>query len=288
MMLKIDHFKHYSKLMRLDRPIGSLLLLWPTLWSLWLAAEGIPSIKHLIIFSLGVVIMRSAGCVINDYADRDFDGHVKRTKDRPLATGAISPNEALTLFGLLAGAAFLLVCLTNWLTVGLSFIGLLLAASYPFMKRYTYFPQVALGAAYSWSVVMAFAAEKGSLPKELWLIYTAVVVWTVAYDTFYAMVDRQDDLKVGIKSTAILFGDYDTLITSFMQMFVVFVWLLIGYKFELGSWYYLGVIIAAGLFAYQQWILADGTEESAFKAFLNNNWVGLTVFIGIALNYGVK
>ncbi|MCY4044614.1 MAG: 4-hydroxybenzoate octaprenyltransferase [Cellvibrionales bacterium] len=291
MHLTTNHIPHYLTLIRFDRPIGSLLLLWPTLWSLWLAAGGLPSIKNLIIFTLGVFLMRSAGCAINDYADRDFDGQVKRTKDRPLATGAITKEEALSVFGLLAIAAFILVLMTNWLTIVLSLGGLALAAIYPFMKRYTYFPQVFLGLAYSWSVIMAFAAESNSLPKEVWLIYVCVVVWTVVYDTFYAMVDRKDDLNVGIKSTAILFGDYDLLITSIMQMFVVFVWLLIGYKFELGIIYYLAVIFAAGLFAFQQWRLSEGAkhiEKNAFWAFLNNNWVGLVIFLGIALDYAIR
>lgn len=291
MRLTLKHLPQYLQLIRFDRPIGSLLLLWPTLWSLWLAAGGFPSVKNLIIFTVGVFLMRSAGCAINDFADRDFDAHVKRTKDRPLATGAITKEEALSVFGILGLCAFILVLLTNWLTVGLSVVGLALAAIYPFMKRYTYFPQVFLGLAYSWSVVMAFAAEANSLPKEVWLIYICVVVWTVVYDTFYAMVDRKDDLKVGIKSTAILFGDYDLLITSLMQMFVVFIWLLIGYKFELGIIYYLAVIVAAGFFAYQQWRLSEGSklmEKNAFFAFLNNNWVGLVIFIGIALDYAVR
>ncbi len=288
MPLSLKHIPFYLELMRFHRPIGSLLLLWPTLWSLWLAAGGVPSLKNLVIFVLGVFFMRSAGCVINDYADRDFDGLITRTKTRPLASGKITNKEALSLFVLLGSIAFILVLFTNLLTIGMSFIGLLLASCYPFMKRYTYYPQVILGMAYSWSVVMAFTAETNSLPKELWLIYIAVVVWTVAYDTFYALADREDDLKVGIKSTAILFGDYDTLITSFMQMFVVFIWLLIGYKFELGTYYYLSVIVAVGFFAYQQWILSEGAEKNGLRAFLNNNWVGLVIFIGIATDYGLK
>ena len=279
---------HYLQLMRINKPVGIYLLLWPTLWSLWLAAEGVPSIKNLIIFILGVFLMRSAGCVINDYADRDIDAHVKRTTNRPLATGLVTANEAIYLFILLAALAFILVLMTNWLTVGLSLIGAALAAAYPFMKRYTYFPQVILGAAFSWSVVMAFAAESGQLPKEMWLIYIAVTVWTVAYDTFYAMVDRDDDIRIGVKSTAILFGDFDRIITAFLQLFVVFVLMLIGYKFELGSIYYLSTVIAACIFAYQQYLIIDRDRDACFKAFLNNNWVGMVIFIGIACDYAIQ
>ncbi len=288
MALTRKNTPHYLQLMRVDRPIGIYLLLWPTLWSLWLAAEGLPSIKNLIIFCLGVFLMRSAGCVINDYADRDIDGHVTRTADRPLAAGLVSANEALYLFFMLTGMAFFLVLLTNWLTVGLSLVGGLLAAVYPFMKRYTYYPQVVLGAAFSWSVVMAFAAEKGELPKEIWLIYIAVTVWTVAYDTFYAMVDRQDDIKIGVKSTAILFGDMDRVITASLQFFVIFVLFLLGSKFELGSVYYLSLVIAALIFAYQQHLISEREPDQCFKAFINNNWVGLVIFMGIAGDYAFK
>jgi 4-hydroxybenzoate polyprenyltransferase len=286
--LQKDHWRFYLKLMRVDRPVGIYLLLWPTLWSLWLAAEGVPSIKNLVIFILGCFLMRSAGCVINDYADRNIDKHVKRTKDRPLASGQITHIEAIDLFLVLSGMAFMLVLFTNWFTVLLSVGGILLAACYPFMKRYTYFPQVVLGAAFSWSVVMAYAAETNTLPKEVWLIYIAVTVWTVAYDTFYAMVDRDDDLKIGVKSTAILFGDFDRLITALLQMFVVFVLMLIGYRFELGIIYYFSTIIAAALFAYQQLLIQDRKREDCFKAFLNNHWVGAIVFIGIAADFALK
>lgn len=288
MALTSKNMPHYLKLMRIDRPIGIYLLLWPTLWSLWLAAGGLPSLKNLLIFSAGVVLMRSAGCVINDYADRKIDAHVKRTKDRPIAAGLVTADEALYLFALLAGLSFFLVLFTNWLTVALSFVGVALASIYPFMKRYTYFPQVVLGAAFSWSVVMAFAAESGEFPKEIWLIYIAVTVWTVAYDTFYAMVDREDDLKIGVKSTAILFGDFDRIITAFLQLFVIFVLMLIGYKFELGSIYYLSTVIAACIFAYQQFLILDREADACFKAFLNNNWVGLVIFIGIAGDYAFQ
>lgn len=287
-VLQKAHIPAYLRLMRADRPVGTWLLLWPTLWSLWIAAEGLPSIANLVIFCLGVFLMRSAGCVINDYADRNIDGHVERTRNRPLPSGELTEMEALYLFCLLCAAAFLLVLLTNWLTVGLSFVGVLLAAIYPFMKRYTYFPQVALGAAFSWSVVMAFAAERNSLPKEAWLIYIAVLLWTVTYDTFYAMVDRDDDLEIGVKSTAILFGDYDRLITSFLQLFVVFVLMLMGYQFKLGVFFFLGTVAVAGFFGYQQILIADRNRKGCFEAFLNNQWVGLVVFISIVADYAVR
>jgi len=286
--LQKNNLAFYGQLMRIERPIGTLLLLWPTLCGLWLAAEGVPSIKNLIIFSLGCFVMRSAGCVINDYADRDFDGHVERTKQRPLAQGRVSESEALSLFSLLAGGAFILVLFTNWFTVFLSLGGLLLASCYPFMKRYTYFPQVILGAAFSWSIIMAHGAETNALAKEAWLLYVAVLVWTVVYDTFYAMVDREDDLAIGIKSTAILFGEYDRLITSLLQLFVVFVLFLIGYQYELGVVFYLSTIVIACLFSYQQLLIFDRKKEDCFKAFLNNNWVGAVMFAGIALDYALR
>jgi 4-hydroxybenzoate polyprenyltransferase len=288
MELKKAHIPFYISLTRLDKPIGTLLLLWPTLWGLWIAAEGVPSIKNLIIFVLGVIVMRSAGCVINDYADRNFDGHVKRTKERPLATGKVTETEALTLFWALCSLAFFLVLFTNWLTVGLSFGAVALAACYPFMKRYTYFPQVVLGAAFSWSVIMAFAAETKDVVKEAWLIYIAVTVWTVVYDTFYAMVDREDDLKVGIKSTAVLFGDFDKVICALLQLFVVFVLFLVGYQFKLQFAYFISTIVVACLFTYQQWLIQDREPDKCFQAFKNNHWVGLVIFVGIALDYALR
>ncbi|HEY9033521.1 MAG TPA: 4-hydroxybenzoate octaprenyltransferase [Pseudomonadales bacterium] len=288
MSLTVAHLPLYYRLMRFDRPIGSLLLLWPTLWALWLAAGGVPQLKNLVIFVVGCLVMRAAGCVINDYADRHIDRHVKRTKDRPLTTGQLGETEALTLFFALCGLAFLLVLFTNWLTVLLSFGGAALAALYPFMKRYTYFPQVVLGAAFSWSVVMAFAAEQNAVPRDAWLIYVAVTVWTVVYDTFYAMVDRDDDLRIGVKSTAILFGDYDRLITAFLQLFVMFVLILIGYRFQLGIVFYLSTIVTACLFAWQQVLVQFRRRDDCFRAFLNNQWVGLVIFAGIALDYAVR
>lgn len=278
----------YGELMRLHRPIGILLLLWPTLWSLWLAAEGIPRWDLLIIFTLGVVVMRSAGCVINDYADRKIDGSVRRTRDRPLARGAVTSREALILFAGLCLLALALVLLTNRLTILLAFGGLLLAGIYPFMKRHTYLPQVVLGAAFAWSIPMAFAAQRGELVHELWLIYVVVVIWTVVYDTFYAMVDREDDRRIGVKSTAILFGEQDRLITGFLQLITLYGLILIGSRFELGMPYYGGMAAAAGLFAYQQYLIRFRDRDACFAAFLNNHWVGLVVFAGIAADFALR
>lgn len=275
----------YIDLMRLNRPIGIYLVLWPALSALWLAAEGMPSLKNVVIFSLGVLLMRSAGCVINDFADRNVDGHVERTRQRPLVTGQVSDIEALVLFSILVIAAFLLVLLTNQLTILLSFGALALAACYPFMKRYTHLPQVVLGAAFAWSVPMAFAAEKAVLDPVIGLVYSTVVLWTVSYDTFYAMVDKEDDIKIGVKSTAILFGEHDRFITGCLQFFVVFALALMGQRFELGEIYKLSILIVCGLFMYQQYLISDRDKAKCFQAFLNNNYVGLVIFAGIALDY---
>ncbi|PUA27691.1 MAG: 4-hydroxybenzoate polyprenyltransferase [Cellvibrio sp. 79] len=279
---------HYWRLMRMDRPIGTLLLLWPTLWALWIAAKGIPSFKNLVIFVLGVIVMRAAGCVINDFADRKIDGQVLRTKDRPLATGAVSSREAIGLFITLCLIAFGLVLMTDPLTIKLSVGGLVLAFCYPFMKRHTHLPQVVLGAAFAWGIPMAYAAEAGELNRHMWLIYFAVVLWTVAYDTFYAMVDRDDDLKIGVKSTAVLFGEQDRFITGLLQFLTLWALVLVGKHFELGSIYYLGLAIAAGLFIYQQWLIRFRAREACFKAFLNNNWVGAAIFAGIVTDYALR
>lgn len=278
----------YWRLTRMDRPIGTLLLLWPTLWSLWIAAKGVPSIKNLVIFVLGVIVMRAAGCVINDFADRKIDGRVERTKDRPLATGAVSNREALGLFAALCLIAFALVLFTDPLTIKLSVGGLILAFCYPFMKRHTHLPQVVLGAAFAWGIPMAYAAEAGELHEGMWLIYVAVVLWTVAYDTFYAMVDRADDLKIGVKSTAILFGEQDRLMTGILQVMTLYALVLVGNRFELGTFYYLGLAVAAGLFIYQQWLIRYRARAACFKAFLNNNWVGVAVFVGIVMDYSFR
>lgn len=274
----------YIRLTRLDRPIGIYLVLWPTLWALWLAAGGLPDLDVLLIFVLGTVLMRSAGCVINDFADRKIDGHVARTHTRPIVTGEASPKEALLVFTILVSIAFLLVLLTNTLTVYLSLGAVALAACYPFMKRHTHLPQVVLGAAFAWSVPMAFAAQSNALSPSLWLVYTTVVVWTVAYDTFYAMVDREDDLKIGVKSTAVLFGESDRMIIGCLQMFTIIALIMIGSRFELQYIYQSSVVIAAALFAYQQYATRDRGRDACFNAFLHNNYVGMAIFAGIALD----
>ncbi|MDP3846959.1 MAG: 4-hydroxybenzoate octaprenyltransferase [Pseudomonas sp.] len=278
----------FIQLMRLDKPIGIYLLLWPTLWALWIAAKGVPSVANLLIFVFGVILMRSAGCVINDYADRNFDGHVKRTEARPLASGKVQPREALVLFGVLLAVSFALVLCTNSSTVWLSFGAVALAACYPFMKRYTYYPQVVLGAAFSWGIPMAFTAQTGELPATLWLLYLANLLWTVAYDTYYAMVDRDDDLKVGVKSTAILFGDADRLIIGGLQGLALLCLLLAGARFELGAYYHLGLAVAAGCFAWQLWSTRSRDPQACFAAFLHNHWAGLAIFLGIVADYGLR
>lgn len=280
-----DKLIQYGELMRLHRPIGIYLVVWPTLWALWLAAKGLPDLDLLIIFLLGAATMRSAGCVINDIADRKVDGHVSRTKNRPLITGTVSTKEAILLFIGLCLFAFCLVLMTNTLTIWLSLGGVALAFVYPFMKRYTHLPQVVLGAAFAWAVPMAFAAQTGEIDPAIWLVYTTVVVWTVGYDTFYAMVDREDDIKIGVKSTAILFGDMDKVATGSLQVITLFSLIIIGQRFELGDVYFASLIVVAALFAYQQYLIKDRDPKLCLKAFLNNNWVGMTVFIGIVGDY---
>lgn len=275
----------YARLLRLDRPIGSLLLLWPTYWALWLAADGHPDLINLVVFTLGVFFMRAAGCVINDFADREWDRYVERTKDRPLTAGRIQSWEAVALFAGLSLISFLMVVLlTNALTLYLSFGGVLLAFIYPFMKRYTHLPQLFLGAAFSWAIPMAWAAQANELSPLTWLLFTANVLWTVAYDTFYAMVDRDDDLKVGIKSTAILFGDADRTIIGLLQAMVVLILVLVGSQAELGTFYYLGVVAMATLFVYQHYLARERSRQGCFQAFLNNNWAGFAVFAGLLLD----
>jgi 4-hydroxybenzoate polyprenyltransferase len=277
----------YLRLMRADKPIGTLLLLWPTLWALWIAAKGMPAWHLLFIFIAGTFLMRSAGCVINDFADRDFDGHVKRTAQRPLATGAVSKREALVLFATLCLLAFVLVLFTNTFTILLSFIAVALAALYPFMKRYTHLPQLVLGAAFGWGIPMAFAAQTGELPRGVWLLYIGNLLWTVAYDTFYAMVDRDDDLKIGIKSTAILFGEDDRTITGLLQATTIGVLWLAGLQFQLGYWYYISLIGAAALFVHQQWLIRHRQREACFEAFLANNRVGALIFAGVVMHFAI-
>lgn len=274
----------FLQLMRLNKPIGTWLLMWPTLWALWIAAEGVPGRSILLIFIAGVYVMRAAGCVVNDYADRHFDGHVKRTKDRPLATGRISETEAKWLFFGLVAAAFILVLLTNVFTVLLSLGGVLLAIIYPFMKRYTHLPQVVLGAAFSWAIPMSFGAVLGHVPLVAWLLFCANVCWTVAYDTQYAMVDRDDDLKIGIKSTAVLFGNADRLIIGLLQLATLALLAWVGWDVGLGGFFWLGLVAMGATFAHQQRLIRDRQRDACFQAFLNNFWSGLLMFAGIALS----
>jgi len=283
--LILERLGAYARLMRLHRPIGIYLLLWPAMWALWMASDGRPNLLVLGVFVSGVVLMRSAGCVINDYADRDFDPHVARTKERPIATGEVAPKEALKLFAVLVLVSFLLVLLMNRLTIYLSFGGLALATLYPFMKRYTYLPQVVLGAAFSWAIPMVYAAQTGSVPREAWLLYVIAVVWTTAYDTMYGMVDREDDLKIGVKSTAILFGEADRLMIGIMQAIVIIGLFLLGNQLALGAFYYMGVTVAAGLSVYEQYLIRERQPQACFQAFLNNHWLGMAVFVGIVLDY---
>lgn len=285
MSLMTEKVIDYVKLARLDKPIGSLLLLWPTLWALWIAAEGVPDIDVLIVFTLGVIFMRSAGCVINDFADRKVDAYVKRTSQRPLITGKISSRSALVFFFALTLVSFLLVLTMNGLTIGLSFAAVALAACYPFMKRYTHLPQVVLGMAFGWAIPMGFAAQLGHVPAYAWILFVANVLWTVAYDTLYAMVDRDDDLVVGIKSTAILFGKNDKLIVGLLQLSTLLGLAWLGWLLALSMIYFVGLLVVAGLFVYQQVLIVDRERDACFKAFLHNNYVGMVIFISLLLNY---
>ncbi|MEG3193213.1 4-hydroxybenzoate octaprenyltransferase [Lysobacter sp. D1-1-M9] len=275
----------YWQLVRADRPVGWLLLLWPTWWGLWLAAEGVPPLWTLAVFSAGVWLTRSAGCVINDYADRWLDPHVERTRGRPLATGAVRGREALALFAVLMLVAFALVLTLNRLTVYLSFVGIALAASYPYLKRYTYLPQVYLGLAFGWGIPMAFAAIRGEVPALAWLLYVANIAWATAYDTWYAMVDRDDDLRMGSKSTAILFGELDLIAQGVLYaVFFVALW-LVGERAGLGAYYWSGVGAALVLVGWEFWIARGRDRAKLFRAFLHNHWVGAVVFAGLALDY---
>ena len=275
------------QLIRFDRPIGTLLLLWPTLWALWIAAGGIPDFSLLAIFVAGTFLTRSAGCIINDLADRRMDGAVKRTSGRPLVTGAVTGKEELVLFVALVLHAFALVLFTNALTIALSLVAVLLASTYPFMKRYTHLPQVILGMAFSWGIPMAFAAQSGELPAALWLLFLGNLWWIVAYDTKYAMVDRDDDIPAGIKSTAILFGRHDRLAIAVLQLMCLLTLYLAGRAFALGAWFNLALLVCAGLFGYQQYLIRNRERDACFRAFLHNNWVGMAIFAGIALHYGM-
>jgi len=275
----------YHRLMRTDKPIGALLLLWPTLWALWVATPGVPPLGILVVFIAGVWLMRAAGCVVNDYADRKFDGHVKRTANRPLPSGAVSEKEARNLFIVLVLLAFILVLTLNLMTILLSIAALALAWTYPFMKRYTHLPQVVLGAAFGWSIPMAFAAVSESVPLSCWLMFFANILWAVAYDTLYAMVDRDDDVKIGIKSTAILFGRHDKLIVGILQMMVLVLMSAVGWLNGLGWAFYASIAVAGVLFIWQQKMIVHRDRDACFKAFLNNNYVGLALFVGLAVSY---
>ena len=283
-----ERLRDYGRLMRVEKPIGWLLLLWPALWALWLAAEGPPGLHILLVFVAGVFMTRSAGCVINDFADRDFDPHVARTRDRPLAAGRVSPREALVLFAVLSLIAFALVLTLNGLTIMLSFIGVALTVSYPFMKRFTYLPQVHLGFAFGWAVPMAFSAVTGSVPPLAWLTYLAAIVWAVVYDTIYAMVDREDDLSIGVKSTAILFGEADRAFIAGFQAVLFTLLILIGVKAGLGVAYGAGLAAAAALAVYQQILIRAREPGPCFDAFKNNNWFGMVVFVGIVLEFAIR
>jgi 4-hydroxybenzoate polyprenyltransferase len=284
-MTLLPRLKDYARLARLHRPIGILLLLWPTLWALWIAGQGHPGFLAFAVFVTGVVLMRSAGCVINDYADRDFDPHVERTRDRPVAAGRVSPREALALFAVLCAIAFALVWLLNRLTILMSIVGAFLAASYPFMKRYTHLPQFYLGMAFGWGIPMAFAAVTGAVPPIAWVLFAANVFWSVAYDTAYAMVDRDDDIKVGVKSTAILFGRLDRFMIAVFHVLTLGLLSLAGTLAGRGWIFSLGLAAAAGFAVYQQFLLRERSREACFKAFLNNNWFGAAVFAGLVLDY---
>ncbi|WP_081150328.1 4-hydroxybenzoate octaprenyltransferase [Cognaticolwellia beringensis] len=274
-----------KQITRMDKPIGTYLLLWPTYWALWIASDGWPSLHMLVIFSLGVFFMRSAGCVINDYADRKVDGEVKRTQNRPLVTGALSESEALQLFATFVLLSFALVLTLSDYTIMLSVVAVFLAASYPFMKRITHFPQVFLGAAFSWGMIMAFAQEQGQIPVVAWLLFAANVIWTVAYDTMYAMVDRDDDLRIGVKSTAVIFGENDKRIILFLQLMTLALLFTVGDILAFGWPYQLSLVIAAGFFCYQQILIAGRDRDRCFQAFLNNHYVGLIVFVGVTVEY---
>ncbi len=281
----VSQVRNYSKLMRIDKPIGLWLLLWPTMWALWLAGEGHPDQGLFVVFIFGVFIMRSAGCVLNDYADRKIDPYVERTRTRPIASGAVTPTEALILFAALGLIAVGLAVMLNRQAQMLAIIAAALTVIYPFVKRFISIPQFVLGAAFGWAVPMAFAAQTGATPQLAWLLFGVALIWAVIYDTFYAMVDRADDLKVGMKSTAILFGDVDLFVIAGLQALMLLALILVGLLANLGFWYYASVFIAGGLMAYHLWLARDRQPAGCFAAFLRNHHIGLVIFIGILLHY---
>jgi 4-hydroxybenzoate polyprenyltransferase len=278
-------FEEYIKLMRLDRPIGIWLLMWPALWALWIAGDGKPTPKILVVFVLGTVVMRSAGCVINDFVDRNVDPYVRRTRERPLAARRIGPVEALVLFGILSLLALFLATRLDVFTIQLAAFGGVLAVSYPFFKRFFPLPQLYLGAAFGWAVPMAYAAQTGFLPRLAWVLFMIAVLWAAVYDTLYAMVDRDDDLKIGVKSSAILFADMDRLLVGVMQAMMIFALLLVGRTLQFGHWYTAAVVAAAVFFVYQQWLIRNREPAKCLSAFANNHYVGMAIFIGIVLEY---
>jgi len=281
----ISQVRNYAKLMRIDKPVGIWLLLWPMLWALWLAGEGHPNQGLFVVFMLGVFIMRSAGCVLNDYADRKIDPYVERTRARPIASGAVSPAEALILFAALSLIAVGLATMLNHQAQLLAIVAAGLTVAYPFIKRYVSVPQFVLGAAFGWAVPMAFAAQTGETPQLAWLVFGVALIWAVVYDTFYAMVDREDDIKVGVKSTAILFGDVDLFVIAGLQTLMLLGLIFVGLRAALGFWYFAAVAIAACLMAYHLWLARDRQPAGCFAAFLHNHIIGLVVFIGIVLHY---
>lgn len=284
----LERLRRYALLVRLNRPIGILLLMWPTLWALWIAGEGSPAWHIVVVFVTGVALMRSAGCAINDYADRDFDVHVARTQGRPIAIGLVTPGEALGVFVALSLIAASLLIFLNWPTRYMSLVALLLTGIYPFMKRYTHLPQVVLGAAFGWAVPMAFMALNETVPPVAWLIFCAALIWALIYDTQYAMVDRGDDIKIGVKSSAILFGSHDRLMIGLLQVVLIALLLVIGVLVERGAIYYVGLVLGSGLFAYQQWLIRAREPKACFDAFLNNNQFGMVIFIGLVIDYLVS
>lgn len=277
--------RNYGRLMRVDRPIGFWLLLWPTLWALWLAGEGHPDQGLFVVFVVGVFVMRSAGCVLNDYVDRNIDPYVERTRSRPIASGAVTPLEGLTLFVALALIAIGLATMLNRQAQLLAVVAGGLTVVYPFVKRFVSIPQFILGAAFGWAAPMAFAAQTGEIPQLAWIVFGAALIWAVVYDTFYAMVDRDDDRRIGVKSTAILFGDTDLFVVAGLQLVMLTALVFVGLRAELGFWYYLSLAAAAGLMAYHQWLARRRDPEGCFRAFLHNHYIGLVVFIGIVLHY---
>ena len=281
----LGQLRNYGKLMRVDKPVGIWLLMWPTLWALWLAGEGSPDQGLFVIFLLGVFVMRSAGCVLNEFVDRKIEPYVERTRSRPLASGAVAPFEALILFVALGLVAIGLVIMLNKQAQLLAVVGAALTVAYPFVKRYVSIPQFILGAAFGWAVPMAFAAQTGTTPELAWLVFGAALIWAVIYDTFYAMVDREDDRKLGVKSTAILFGEVDLFVIAGLQALMVAALALVGYRAELGFWYYASVVVAAGLMAWHLWLARDRQPAGCFRAFLQNHYIGMIVFIGIVLHY---